>query len=151
MLSLPFSNVLIAALFFIVLCIAPAQANDLTGDEEEWAAAAVELLYANAHYPGDAAKAGIEGRTVVDILVSADGRIISASISESSGPSILDEAALKAVNETGALPPLKLKAGMEQCIVHVPFNYALRGGTQDDTVTRRDLHGRGTSVPLRSR
>lgn len=151
MLSLPFSSILVAALFFVVLCICPAYANDLAGDEEEWAAAAAELLYANAHYPDDAVKAGIGGRAVVDILVGADGRIISASIHESSGHSILDEAALKTVDETGALPPPIMKAGMEQCRVHVPFNYALGGGVQDDPVTRRDPHGRGTSILLRNR
>lgn len=145
--SLHFSNSLIAALFVIVLCVAPVQADDLIEGQKEWTKATAELLYSNAHYPRDASKAGIEGRTVVEIFVGADGRIISASIHESSGYSILDDAALKTVNETGAFPPPIMRAGMERCRIRIPFNYALHGEVQSNSAPHRDLRRKGASIP----
>ena len=56
-------------------------------------------------YPPEAVRRGLEGEVVVMLELDADGRIVAASVASSSGHAILDEAAVRAARQLGALGP----------------------------------------------
>lgn len=55
-------------------------------------------------YPPEAVARGLEGEVVLLLVLSDNGRIVSASIARSSGHALLDQAALDAARRIGALP-----------------------------------------------
>jgi protein TonB len=55
-------------------------------------------------YPPEAVAAGLEGEVVLLLTLAEGGRIIAAEIARSSGHPLLDQAALAAVGQIGALP-----------------------------------------------
>ncbi len=55
-------------------------------------------------YPQLAAKAGIEGKTVVKMLVDTDGSVIGVEILKSSGNAMLDESAVAAAKQSRFTP-----------------------------------------------
>jgi len=56
-------------------------------------------------YPPEAVRRGLEGEVVVMLELDADGRIVAASVASGSGHAILDEAAVRAARQLGALGP----------------------------------------------
>jgi len=56
-------------------------------------------------YPPEAVRRGLEGEVVVMLELDAAGQIVAASVASGSGHSILDEAALRAARQLGALGP----------------------------------------------
>jgi protein TonB len=56
-------------------------------------------------YPPEAVRRGLEGEVVVMLELDAAGRIVAASVASGSGHAILDEAALRAALQLGALGP----------------------------------------------
>ena len=56
-------------------------------------------------YPPEAVRRGLEGEVVVMLELDAAGRIVAASVASGSGHAILDEAALRAARQLGALGP----------------------------------------------
>jgi protein TonB len=56
-------------------------------------------------YPPEAVRRGLEGEVVVMLELDAAGRIVGASVASGSGHAILDEAALRAARQLGALGP----------------------------------------------
>lgn len=75
-------------------------------------------------YPVSAKAAHAQGRVVVQVRVQADGRLLNPEIEESSGNSMLDQAALKALR---AASPLKLEHVLREgsVVMLVPLNYQL--------------------------
>lgn len=55
-------------------------------------------------YPPLAAKAGIEGKTVVKMLVDTDGSVIAVEVIKSSGNQMLDESAITAAKQSKFTP-----------------------------------------------
>ncbi len=55
-------------------------------------------------YPSLALQAGIEGKTVVRMLVDVDGRVIDVQVIKSSGSSLLDESAVSAARNATFTP-----------------------------------------------
>lgn len=55
-------------------------------------------------YPPEAIARGLEGEVILLLILSDSGQLVSASIARSSGHAILDQAALDAVRNLGALP-----------------------------------------------
>ncbi|MEO0215409.1 MAG: TonB family protein [candidate division WOR-3 bacterium] len=51
-------------------------------------------------YPSLALQAGIEGKTVVQMLVDIDGKVIDVQVIKSSGSTLLDEAAISAARKS---------------------------------------------------
>lgn len=78
------------------------QMPTFNGDLSEW-------LASNLVYPDAARKANQQGRSVVQFVVNADGRVSDAEVVRSSGHPLLDVEALRAVN---AMP--QWKAGMHE-------------------------------------
>ena len=73
-------------------------------------------------YPPLAQRRGFEGRVVLRVLVSKEGRALKVSLAKSSGHAILDRAAIKAVKEW-AFKPGKLNGAPVDMWVKVPVVY----------------------------
>ena len=76
-------------------------------------------------YPRAASRAHIEGRVVIALVVDGTGSIVNASIHQSSGHRILDQAALKAIQKLGSLPAPPAELFWTTRALHVPFVYRL--------------------------
>lgn len=61
---------------------------------------------------------------VVGFKIGRDGRIYEVGLEEGSGDGVYDQAALRAVHATRALPPLPPEFGGEFLKVHLEFEYA---------------------------
>ncbi len=55
-------------------------------------------------YPEDARKAGVQGRVIVQVLVSEQGRVDSVKVNKSIGHSACDQAAIKAIKSVAWTP-----------------------------------------------
>ncbi len=77
------------------------------------------------HYPRIAKARGYQGRTLLNVLVGRDGRVLDAAVATSSGYSLLDEAALKAVAEW-IFEPAKRGDETVEMWVKVPIRFQIR-------------------------
>lgn len=59
---------------------------------------------AGLFYPAEAIRLGLEGETLVFMMLDADGNVVAARIEAGSGHELLDRAALDAVRRLRALP-----------------------------------------------
>jgi TonB family protein len=75
-------------------------------------------------YPEDARKAGVEGTSIVDVTIGANGVMTRCSIAVSSGNAALDEAALQAVHVSKFAAGTKDGRPVEMTI-KVPFRFKL--------------------------
>ncbi len=55
-------------------------------------------------YPPEAVALGLEGEVVLLLILSDNGRVVSAAVARSSGHALLDRAALDAAQHIGVLP-----------------------------------------------
>lgn len=77
------------------------------------------------HYPHVARANRWEGRVVLRAVIGEEGQLIDLKVAESSGHSILDEAALEVLKKTAPLT-LPQPLGRPQVVVQVPISYRLR-------------------------
>jgi protein TonB len=56
-------------------------------------------------YPPAARSRGTEGQVLIAFTVDSQGRVLDANVASSSGSSLLDRAALKAIKDAQPLPP----------------------------------------------
>ena len=75
-------------------------------------------------YPEEARKAGVEGTSIVEVTIGADGVMRRCSLVVSSGNAQLDEAALQAVHASKFAPGTKDGKPVEMK-VKVPFRFKL--------------------------
>ena len=76
-------------------------------------------------YPPLARERGIEGKVVLKVLVSKDGRPLKVTLEKSSGHTILDKAAIRAV-KTWVFTPGKVNGKPANMRVKVPVVYELK-------------------------
>jgi len=76
-------------------------------------------------YPRIAKARGYQGRTLLNVLVGRDGRVLDAAVAASSGYGLLDEAALKAVAEW-IFEPAKSGGETVEMWVKVPIRFQIR-------------------------
>lgn len=74
---------------------APSRANNCGRDEEVFLEQS--LTNPGLAYPIEAAAAGMEGRTMLDVLVDRGGTASEVTVAQSSGSSVLDQAAVQGV------------------------------------------------------
>ncbi|MFT7623322.1 MAG: protein TonB [Myxococcota bacterium] len=76
-------------------------------------------------YPRAAERAGLEGKVLIEIVVDAHGKIVSARVVGSSGHPVLDKAAMKSLAKITRVPapPAELKWTTRK--MQVPFVYSL--------------------------
>ncbi len=99
---------------------------DLSGVLTDYVARIEEALRGMQRYPAIAVRARLEGRVVLEIVIAADGRVVTVAIIESSGHSVLDRAALAAVKTRKKLPMPPDELSWNNGSVRVPFVYRLR-------------------------
>ncbi len=91
----------------------------------EYAATIKPMIENKKKYPEKARRNDIEGEVRVRFIVARDGTIKDISLNTSSGTSILDNAALKAVRDAAPFPPLPsgLQTGVSELIVKLIYSY----------------------------
>lgn len=65
----------------------------------------------NLNYPEQAHKRNLHGDLILTVVLRRDGSVKSAEVIQSSGSSVLDDAALRIVQLASPFPPVPLKAG----------------------------------------
>lgn len=96
----------------------PASTGEQAFDEPP-----VLITYETPRYPEDAREAGLEGTVTVRLTVGEDGRVIEASIVESSDPAF-EGSALEAASRCG-FRPAKLGGDPKRVQVIIPYQFRL--------------------------
>jgi periplasmic protein TonB len=68
----------------------------------------------------------LAGTVIVKFKIGADGELISKEITTSSGSSVLDEAAVAALERAAPFPPMPSDVAHEPMVVSVPFKFITR-------------------------
>jgi len=79
-------------------------------------------------YPMLARRRGDQGVVLLRVHVRADGSVVTAEIKQSSGSSLLDDAALQTVREGWRFIPARLNSAPVESWVEVPIRFVLRDG-----------------------
>ena len=77
-------------------------------------------------YPKAAARLRIEGKVVIELVIDDSGHIVSTRIARSSGHTVLDRAALKAVAALRGLPKPPAELKWTKRSMMVPFEYTMK-------------------------
>lgn len=91
---------------------------------DEYLVTLTSLINQSKKYPKAALLRRLEGQVVVSMLISQDGAIHDIQIRRSSGYSILDEEALRAIRALGKVPPLV--DGKSELAVEVPIRFEMK-------------------------
>src|SRR5690606_4833697 len=75
-------------------------------------------------YPRISQRRGEQGRVIVRVLISPEGRVVDAKIQRSSGHERLDTAALKAVR-TARFKPYTENGHAYRALADIPFDFVL--------------------------
>ena len=77
-------------------------------------------------YPSSAHLNGWEGKMVLRVIIRSDGHLVEATVYRSSGPEVLDRAALETIR---LACPIHMKQALsaEQVAIYVPIVYSLAG------------------------
>jgi TonB family protein len=98
-------------------------------------------------YPEAARKAGIEGTSIVEVAIGADGAVLACSVVTSSGNGLLDQAAVDAARSTKFAPGTKDGKPVEMK-VKVPFRFKLGDSHSEKRSDAQDVTGwAGRFVP----
>ena len=76
-------------------------------------------------YPRMARRRGCEGTVLIKVLVTREGKVMEAKVSQSSGHRILDRAALNTVRDWLFVPGMKGDQAVEMWVT-IPIRFALR-------------------------
>jgi protein TonB len=76
-------------------------------------------------YPASAKKMGMEGKVMLKVFVSREGRVLNIEVGQSSGYEILDKAALEAVKNWRFVPARQGESPRDEW-VQVPVAFVLR-------------------------
>lgn len=77
-------------------------------------------------YPAQAKRIRQEGLVEISFDIGADGRLLSAQVSQSSQVPSLDAAALAAVTAASPFPPIPAELGVNRLSLSLPIEFALR-------------------------
>lgn len=85
-----------------------------------------QIMRKERNYPRSARRQGLEGTVLVELIVDARGKLLSASVVRSSGHKVLDQAALTDVKKMKRLPKPPKELKRRQVKLHIPFEYSLQ-------------------------
>lgn len=71
----------------------------------------------NLNYPDDARREQLHGELVLTVALRRDGTVKSVDVIEPSGHKILDDAAIRIVNESAPFPPIPTEDGVDELYV----------------------------------
>lgn len=94
--------------------------------ERTFVAAVRRAIERKKRYPRSAQRRGISGQSTVRIVIDASGRLVSATLANSSGKEILDEAAVAAVNAVGRFPAIPAEMSRNQVAIALPITFQSR-------------------------
>lgn len=100
------------------------QEADASNLVKDYIAAIQEQIINSAYYPQDAKELGWEGSVKLSLLITCDGQLKDARIVQSSGYSMLDEAALETVKNQSPYSPFPKEINLEQLRIDVPIVYS---------------------------
>lgn len=83
------------------------------------------LIEKNKNYPVMARKGRVEGTVTVSCVLARDGSIRQSGIVRTSGSTLLDNAALRAVRSVGQFPPLPTEIHSNELSLEVPIAFRL--------------------------
>ena len=85
----------------------------------------VQALEREKRYPSVARRRAISGRVTLQFAILADGRVVDAKITQSSGHTVLNTATLQALRRASPMPPFPDAIQKRRLQVEVPIAYEL--------------------------
>ena len=85
-----------------------------------------QIMRRERSYPRSARRRGLEGTVLVELIVDARGKLLSATVVRSSGHEVLDKAALADVKKMKRLPKPPKELKRRRVKLHIPFEYSLQ-------------------------
>ena len=95
--------------------------------KQHYLAALAAQINRRKFYPRASRRLGEEGQVVVHFVIQRNGELTDLRVTESSGSSRLDEAALKTVRRVTPFKPIPAGLATEQWPISVPISFSLRG------------------------
>jgi TonB family protein len=92
----------------------------------QYSSALRKIVTRNISYPKKAVKRNVEGLVVVNVAVSRDGTVLSSSVAQSAD-TLLDGAALRAIEKSGKLPPVSDELEGSSFSFMIPVVFKLTG------------------------
>lgn len=93
--------------------------------EEQYALQLRSLFEAKKSFPVMARKLGKEGRVTLQLVLGSNGSVLQYQVAESSGSEVLDQAALRLVNQIGEFPPFPEEIKRTNWQFFIPIEYRL--------------------------
>ncbi|MGE5279974.1 MAG: TonB family protein [Deltaproteobacteria bacterium] len=84
-----------------------------------------ETILNHVAYPMEARRANLSGSVVLSLHLTANGQLVNAVVSESSGHPLLDKAALYTVKRLAPYPAFPGNLTLKEIWIEVPINYQL--------------------------
>lgn len=116
----------------VLLCVAPVLAGSPPSADptarnavREYSQAVVAKIIEDQRYPSEALERGLEGRVLIAAQIGSDGQVRSATVLESSGYTMLDEAALDKVRTTRNLPAPPVMLRGREFTMDVPIIFRI--------------------------
>ncbi|RTL68576.1 MAG: energy transducer TonB [Hyphomicrobiales bacterium] len=91
-----------------------------------WQTALLARIETRKRYPIEARTRGEQGTTKVQFSIDRQGNVVSASVLESSGHSILDEEALAVLQRSSPLPPPPAHMPGETVALTLPLSFTIK-------------------------
>ncbi|WP_417450568.1 TonB family protein [Kordiimonas sp.] len=117
----------------------PVVAGDPATGEKAWSEEIRSEFAKVSHYPGRAAKMGIEGTVKVRVDMNSDGTVTRYDVVQSSGSNLLDNAARRMMRDLRRLPALEDGADKRSFVLPLSFRLAdkvkVEGRAKKDALT----------------
>ncbi len=84
-----------------------------------------KIILDNMSYPAAAKEAGFQGTVRLSLKISHQGQLLDSKIKDPSGHQVLDDAAIKAAQETSPYPPFPPAVTDKEVWVDIPIIYQL--------------------------
>lgn len=106
--------------------VGKADSSAHAANSRNYASAVHKALAAHKIYPLEARRQDIQGRVWVRLVIDQSGELIRVSVAQSSGYTVLDQAAIKTVKAAAPFSPIPSSMGRTRVAYTLPYNYGLR-------------------------
>ena len=104
---------------------APIEAMGNPAAHQRYLRRVLERIARFKRYPREARRDGVVGKVMVRFTVLADGRLQSPQLTDSSGDSRLDKAAIEMLSRAGPFPPIPRSLGVGKLELSLPVEFSL--------------------------
>lgn len=104
----------------------PKQSSEIATVGEQGVVSPDYIYTTKPSYPLEARKEGLEGKVILKVLVEKNGQTRKVELAKSSGHSVLDQEALRAV-EKWRFRPAKRDGEIIACWVFIPLSFKMEG------------------------